>query len=608
MNPQTNLALSPKSATKSVPKNAMADILSLHAQELRHLGTLRRFKRACDEQPELAFFAHEPDRLRFDLPYRNDLLTALSVSEDPVVSPWHARLKTALDALDDIHEHMKNEGERLKVVTRPMEFMDDLPPAASAGGLSRRQRTVFGVMGALAFLLLGAALWWWQSTSSHGGQTDTAASAGAQTASSMGQVQAAQTVFRIHGSNTIGESLAPALVQAYVQHKNGQLGAVQNDNPLEKVFTFRTASGAPLQGIEVHAHGSGTAYTALKEGKADIGMSSRPIKDSENATLSPAFGDMRLPGSEHVIGLDGLAIIVHPSNKIQKLTVEQVAGIFSGQVVNWQQLGGENRPISLHARDDKSGTWDTFKSLVLDRQKLSLNPVAVRHESSQTLSDQVSSDPSAIGFIGLPYVRQARAVPVAETATAAAFLPTFFTVSTEDYPLSRRLFLYATAQQLDPQAKDFLEFVQSDAGQTVVKQIGFVPQLISAETVQTPVDAPVAYAQLTTQAQRLSFAFRFRSGSDELDSKAARDMGRLVSYLARHPQQQVFLLGFTDALGSVQQNAALSKARAESVARQLRASGVNPAQVLGLGGALPVASNNDELGRNKNRRVEVWVK
>jgi phosphate transport system substrate-binding protein len=168
--------------------------------------------------------------------------------------------------------------------------------------------------------------------------------------------------------------------------------------------------------------------------------------------------------------------------------------------------------------------------------------------------------------------------------------------------------LYATAQQLDPQAKDFLEFVQSDAGQTVVKQIGFVPQLISAETVQTPVDAPVAYAQLTTQAQRLSFAFRFRSGSDELDSKAARDMGRLVSYLARHPQQQVFLLGFTDALGSVQQNAALSKARAESVARQLRASGVNPAQVLGLGGALPVASNNDELGRNKNRRVEVWVK
>ena len=110
------------------------------------------------------------------------------------------------------------------------------------------------------------------------------------------------------------------------------------------------------------------------------------------------------------------------------------------------------------------------------------------------------------------------------------------------------------------------------------------------------------------QGQRLSFAFRFRSGSDELDSKATRDMGRLVSHLSRHPNQNVSLLGFTDALGSAQQNAALSKARADNVADLLRASGVSPSQVLGLGGALPVASNNDELGRNKNRRVEVWVK
>ncbi|MFM8900210.1 MAG: substrate-binding domain-containing protein [Burkholderiales bacterium] len=613
MNPQSNLALLPVSATqgapKSSPKSAMADTLSLHAQELRHLGTLRRFKRACDEQPELTFFAHDPERLRFDLPYRNDLLTALSVSDDPAVVPWHARLKTALDALDDIHEHMKNEGDRLKVVTRPMEFIDDLPARAKQGRVAGSKRTIFGVVGTLALLLLGGAVWWWQAGGSSEAPTASGSSATAQLAPSLAQMpQQAQIALRIHGSNTIGDSLAPALVQAYVQHKNGQLGEVQNNKPLEKVFTFRTASGAPLQGVEVHAHGSGTAYTALRDGKADIGMSSRPIKDSENTTLSPLFGDMRMPGTEHVIGLDGLAIIVHPSNKIQKLTVEQVAGIFSGQITNWQQLGGESRPIGVHARDDKSGTWDTFKSLVLDRQKLSLNALATRYESSNALSDQVSSDLGAIGFIGLPYVRQARAVPVAEGATAAAFLPTFFTVSTEDYPLSRRLFLYASSQRLDPQAKDFLEFVQSDAGQNVVKQTGFVPQLISAETVQAPADAPAAYAQLATQAQRLSFTFRFQSGSGELDSKAARDMGRLVNYLSRHPNQTVSLLGFTDALGSVQQNAALSKARADSVARLLRASGVIPTQVLGLGGALPVASNNDELGRNKNRRVEVWVK
>ncbi len=565
MNPKSNLALA--------PKPTMADTLSLHAQELRHLGTLRRFKRACDEQPQLAFFAHEPDRLRFDLPYRNDLLTALSMSDDELVAGWHARLKAALDALDDIHEHMTNEGERLKVVTRPMEFLEDLPKESKHRAVAWTSPRVW-LWASLLLVLLGAVVWWQQSGPKLAGTTmppDQQASA-----SPVLPLAQAQVAFRMHGSNTIGDALAPALVQAYLRSKNSEAGEVRSDKALEKVFTFRAGSAAPLQGIEVHAHGSGTAYTGLKEGIADIGMSSRPIKDLENQSLTPLFGDMRLPGAEHVIGLDGLAIIVHPSNKIQKLTVEQVASIFSGQVLNWQQLGGENRPVTLHARDAKSGTWDTFKSLVLDRQKQGLTGSAARYESSNELSDQVSSDLGAIGFIGLPYVRQARAVPVAEAATTAAFLPTFFTVSTEDYPLSRRLFLYTPAQQLNPQAKDFIEFVHSDAGQNVVRQTGFVPQLISAETVQPPAYAPKEYALLASQGQRLSFAFRFRSGSDELDSKATRDVGRLVSHLSRHPNQNVSLLGFTDALGSAQQNAALSKARADNVANLLRASGVTP--------------------------------
>jgi phosphate transport system substrate-binding protein len=597
MNPKSNLALA--------PKPSQADTLSLHAQELRHLGTLRRFKRACDEQPQLAFFAHEPDRLRFDLPYRNDLLTALSMSDDELVAGWHARLKTTLEALDDIHEHMTNEGERLKVVTRPMEFLEDLPQKSNRHAARWMNPRVW-LVAFLLLALLGAVVWWQQS----GRHPSNATSTPDIGASALPVLPLApmQIAFRMHGSNTIGDALAPALVQAYLQTKGSQAGELRSDKALEKTFTFREGSAAPLHGIEVHAHGSGTAYTGLKDGLADIGMSSRSIKDLENQTLMPLFGDMRLPGAEHVIGLDGLAIIVHPSNKIQKLTVEQVARIFSGELVNWQQLGGENRPITLHARDVKSGTWDTFKSLVLDRHKQNLSDGAARYESSNTLSDQVSSDAGAIGFIGLPYVRQARAVPVAETAATAAFLPTFFTVSTEDYPLSRRLFMYTPAQQPNPQAKDFIEFVLSDAGQDVVRQVGFVPQLISAEKVETPSFAPREYALVAAQGQRLSLAFRFRSGSDELDSKAARDLGRLVSHLSRHPTQSVSLLGFTDALGSPQQNVALSKARAESVANLLRASGISPNQVLGLGGALPVASNNDEQGRNKNRRVEVWVR
>lgn len=598
MNPKSNLAL--------VPQASSPNELHLHVQELRHLGLLRRFKRACGEREDLDDLQHDTDRLRFDPPYRNKILHALARSEDAKLKVWIEPVTAALDALDVIHEHMKASGEHLKALTRPQEFAEmqavpehkDLPSKTSPnwGGRWRWH------MAAIALLLVGsvagALVWQHQTSLRPGAQTTTLP---------VEQLAPVVTAFRLHGSNTIGEALAPALVNAFVRQQSGQLAEVRSEQPLEKLITYRANAHSPLQGIELHAHGSGTAYTSLKDGKADIGMSSRPIKDAENAALTPLYGDMRSLGAEHVIGLDGLAVIVHPGNKIEKLTVEQVAGIFSGRFTNWQELGGSDTAIVLHARDDKSGTWDSFKSMVLERHKATLGASALRYESSNALSDAVASTPGGIGFIGLPFVRQSRAVPVADTAASTAFLPSFFTVSTEDYPLSRRLFLYAPMQRLSAQTKEFIEFVQSDAGQEVVRQIGFVPQLIAAESVSAAGNAPKEYAQLTHTAQRLSFTFRFRSGSDELDSKATRDMARLLSYLARHPEKPVYLLGFTDAVGVPQRNVQLSKSRADSVAHVLNSSGVVPKQVLGLGGSLPVASNDDDLGRNRNRRVEVWV-
>ena len=596
MNPKSNLALAPQAPSPNE--------LHLHAQELRHLGLLRRFKRACDERDGQDDLLHETDRLRFDLQHRSQILNTLARSEDDTLRVWFEPVSDALDALDVIHEHLKASGDRLKAVTRPQELAE-LPALPKRKALPLKKSFNWGgrwQMAAGVLLVLGAlaGAWVWQQQIS----PEPAAQIPSPT---VAPVAPAATAFRMHGSNTIGEALAPALVNAFVRQQNGQMAEVRSEKPLEKLIIFRADAQAPLQGIELHAHGSGTAYTGLKDAKADIGMSSRPIKDAENDALTPLYGDMRSMGAEHVVGLDGLAIIVHPANKIDKLTVEQVANIFSGRLTNWKELGGADMPMALHARDDKSGTWDSFKAMVLERHKATLGAGALRYESSNALSDAVASTPGGIGFIGLPYVRQSRAVPVADTAAATAFLPSFFTVSTEDYPLSRRLFLYAPMQRLSAQAKEFMEFVQSDVGQEVVRQSGFVPQLIAAESVNAPGNAPKEYVQLTRTAQRLSFTFRFRSGSDELDSKATRDMARLLSYLARHPGKSVHLLGFADAVGVPQKNVQLSKNRADSVARVLNSSGVLPQQVLGMGGALPVASNDDDLGRNRNRRVEVWV-
>ncbi len=101
--------------------------------------------------------------------------------------------------------------------------------------------------------------------------------------------------------------------------------------------------------IDVAAHGSGTGMRGLASGEAQIAMSSRPIKASEEALLAD-FGPMRSFDSEHVVAIDGLAVIVHPSNPLDALTVSDIARLFSGEIRNWAELGGSNRPVSLYAR------------------------------------------------------------------------------------------------------------------------------------------------------------------------------------------------------------------------------------------------------------------
>ena len=115
-----------------------------------------------------------------------------------------------------------------------------------------------------------------------------------------------------------------------------------------------------------------------------------------------------------MIAIDGLAIILHPQNPLNQLDTEQLAQIFSGEISTWEELGGVGGAIHLYARDDQSGTYDTFKELVLSRRGKTLVSAAKRFESSEQLSDAVSQDPQGIGFIGLPYVRQAKAVAIVD--------------------------------------------------------------------------------------------------------------------------------------------------------------------------------------------------
>lgn len=411
---------------------------------------------------------------------------------------------------------------------------------------------------------------------------------------------------RVQGSNTIGAALLPALVQAHLRTR--QATAIeQHPGQLanETVITARDAQGQPIR-VDIAAHGSSTGFAALGRGEADLAAASRPINDSEAGQLR-ALGDLRAAAAEQVIGLDGVAVIVHPDNPLPQLTTAQLAQVFSGQIQRWEQLGIAGGTIHLYARDDRSGTYETFKALVLEPQHRTLSATARRFESSDELAAQISADRQAIGFSSLPAVHRAKVLAVAE-GDAPAMLPERALVASEDYPLSRRLYFYLPAKP-KPQAKALADFAQSPAGQAIVAQLGFVSQQINAQPVAPLADMPPRYRALAQQAQRLSVNFRFQEGSASLDSKALRDVQRVAEYLrqAGKLNGKAVLVGFGDPKETPGRAALLSRLRAQAVRRELARDGVEVQQVMGMGDELPVAGNEREQGRLRNRRVEVWV-
>lgn len=412
---------------------------------------------------------------------------------------------------------------------------------------------------------------------------------------------------RIQGSNTIGAALGPALVKGLMEQQGLQgVHAEPAEGANEQRVIGKTRQGKTLT-IEVDAHGSSTGFAALHKASADLAASSRPIKDSELVDLEP-LGDLKSPEAEQVIAIDGLAIILNPRNPLNTLNTEQLAQIFNGEISTWEALGGIGGAIHLYARDDRSGTYDTFKDLVLSRRGKPLAASAKRFESSEQLSDAVSQDPQGIGFIGLPYVRQAKAVAIVD-GDSQPMLPLNSLIATEDYPLSRRLFFYLPPTTHNPWAKALVDFTQSSKGQAIVAANGFIAQRVQAISVEPRPSMPEDYQAIAREAQRLTVNFRFEEGSASLDNKARQDVQRVVAYIKGHGKldKQVTLVGFGDIKNDPQRAALLSKLRAMAVRRELVKSGVVLRDIRGFGAQMPVAANTADEGRIKNRRVEVWV-
>lgn len=454
--------------------------------------------------------------------------------------------------------------------------------------------------------------------------------------------------FGVYGANAMGEKLMPKLIEAFAQRRFGGKPIVARKDQDTTEYELRGSDGATAVAvIDLQFKGSSTAPTAFLERKASIGMMSRRAKPEEADRLNRTLKvDLLTPGdgNEHVVALDGLPILINKANPLKQLSLDQIARIFSGEIKNWKDvrgldargaaISGANAPIKIHARNDKSGAYDVFKSVVLeqaDQPARALSPQAARHESNDQLSDAVAKDPGAIGFAPFPYIRQNHPVRLL-LPCGMGVTPSRFTVKTEEYPLARRLYMYTPGVPSEPLADELLQYALSDDAQKVVNDAGFIDQEIEFQNAAeqqnwarmatgttgnglpadktAPAEAVRTFNAAIQGMRRTSVVFRFDKGEASLDAKALQDAVRLAGYL-RSPSgenKKFLLVGFADSFGDWEANARLSNTRAAQVAARLRSLGVRvPTQnVMSFSYLAPVACN-DAAGQFQNRRVEVWI-
>ena len=243
----------------------------------------------------------------------------------------------------------------------------------------------------------------------------------------------------IKGSDTLGAKFIPQVAEAY-KAKN------------------------PDASFEIAAEGSTTGIAAIIDGTAQIGMSSRPAKPTEESAAQ-AKGVTLTPT---VVAYDGIAVIVNSANPITKVTKKQVEQIFTGDINDWSAAGGNAGKISVYTRNTSSGTYSEFKELAMKKRDYAGS--SQKMAGNEQIAQEVAKNPSGIGYVGLAYTR----TPGVKVLSIEGIALTEETVRNKSYPYSRPTFFFTNGAPKDD-TKKFVDFTTGEEGQKTASQVGFVP-------------------------------------------------------------------------------------------------------------------------------------
>ncbi len=254
-------------------------------------------------------------------------------------------------------------------------------------------------------------------------------------------------LIEIKGSDTLGAKLVPQLKAEYLKSN-------------------------PKVTIDILAQGSGHAFSNLANDTADIGMSSREVKSTEEDTFAKKGQKL----VEHVAAYDMIAVIVNENNPVKKLTLAQIEGIFTGSITDWSEVGGKAGSISVYTRNTSSGTYKSFSKLAMSKKDY--GDKCQQLEGNQPICTEVSKNVNGIGYVGLAYAEGSLYKTVKVDGVSAKIS------KIAKYPLARKLYYYTVGEPKGEAAKLLTWMTTSDAASKIVSDIGFVPTPIAEAAIK----------------------------------------------------------------------------------------------------------------------------
>jgi len=465
--------------------------------------------------------------------------------------------------------------------------------ASPGAGASKSAGAARWAASSLTVALALAAGWhWWPRTTLETPGQSAGAAAVAQAARALESDPpgvGTPNVFALHGMDVLGPVLGAALMEAFLTQE-GHVNVHQSPpDPRGAVLVSAQRPGGLRQDIRLEFDGGAAA----------------PNDASLRRVAATGLKDNQV-----LVGMDALAVIVHPGNPLDRISLAQLRDLLSGRVADASDPAS---PLRVNVRNEASDSWALVRSQVLGDAGAGAD--LRRHDSDAALVAAVGADEHALGLVPLSAAGSAKVLAVVDSI-GSVWKPTPESVATERYPLTHRLVMQMPAAS-SPVALRYAQFLAGPVAQTKLRSSGLAsawpvlvdPANVGPLTAGAAVKLPRDYVALTRGAQLMTGRIGFAAESADLDAVAHVDVDRLARQLKEQTAGtplSVVVLGVANDPGGFCANRALSDKRAASVAEVLTAQGVQVRVVRGVGRFAPApAVGADDAARD--RRVEVWV-